>query len=93
MHYAVIREVSKGKMATITIRNVPNELYEALTQKAKRQHRSLNSELIIRLQNSVGQREMDVETELEEIRLFREKYKGLYTSEEEINREKNRGRL
>ncbi|MEQ1604367.1 MAG: Arc family DNA-binding protein [Pyrinomonadaceae bacterium] len=80
-------------MATLTIRNVPSELYEALTQKAKRRHRSLNSEVIIQLQTVLGQREMDVETELEEIRLFREKLKGLHTTEEEVNREKNRGRL
>lgn len=53
----------------------------------------MNSEVIIQLQTVLGQREMDVETELEEIRLFREKLKGLHTTEEEVNREKNRGRL
>lgn len=80
-------------MATLTIRNVPVELYDALSQKAKQRHRSLNSEVIIQLQTVLGQREIDVETELEEIRLFREKLKGLHTTEEEIDREKNRGRL
>ncbi|MFM9903163.1 MAG: FitA-like ribbon-helix-helix domain-containing protein [Pyrinomonadaceae bacterium] len=80
-------------MATLTIRNVPSELYDALTKQAKRRHRSLNSEAIFQLESVLAKREMDVETELDEIRRFREKLKDVYVTEEEINREKNRGRL
>ena len=79
-------------MATLTIRNVPAELYEALAKQAKRRRRSINSEAIFQLQSSFAQREMDVETDLEEIRKFREKLKDVFVSEEEIQREKQRGR-
>jgi antitoxin FitA len=80
-------------MATLTIRNVPTEVYEALSERAKRRHRSLNSEAIFQLESILGKREIDVEDDLEEIRRFREKMKHVYVTENEINREKNRGRL
>ncbi len=79
-------------MATLTIRSVPVELYEALTQQAKRRRRSINSEVIFLLQSALSFREMDVETELAEIRKFREKLKDVYVTEEDVYREKNRGR-
>lgn len=79
-------------MATLTIRNVPTDVYEALTQRAKRRHRSLNSEAIFQLESILGKREMDVETDLEEILRFRAKLKNVFVTEDEINREKQRGR-
>lgn len=79
-------------MATLTIRNVPAELYDALAKQAKRRRRSINSEAIFQLQSSFAQREIDVETELEEIRKFREKLKGVFVTDEDIRREKQRGR-
>lgn len=91
MHYA---SSCGGRifMATLTIRNVPAEVYEALTKQAKRRHRSLNSEAIFQLESVLGRREMDVEEELESIRRFREKLTEIYVTEEDVNREKNRGR-
>lgn len=78
-------------MATLTVRNVPGELYEALKKQAKLRQRSINSEAIFQLESVLAHREMDVETELEEIRRFREKL-NVYVTEEDINRAKNRGR-
>lgn len=80
-----------NKMATLTVRNVPGELYEALKKQAKLRQRSINSEALFQLESVLAHREMDVETELEEIRRFREKL-NVYVTEEDINREKNRGR-
>ena len=79
-------------MASLTIRNVPTELYEALTRQAKRRRRSINSEAIFQLQSVLGHREIDVETELDEIRRFREKLKDIYVTDEDIQRGKNEGR-
>ena len=79
-------------MATLTVRNVPAALYDALKKQAKRRQRSINSEAIFQLESILAHREMDVETELEEIRRFREKLKDVYVTEEDIKREKNRGR-
>lgn len=79
-------------MATLTIRNVPADVYDALTERAKRRHRSLNSEVLIQLETALGHREIDVETELEEIRQFRDRLKGLYVTEDIVQLEKERGR-
>jgi plasmid stability protein len=79
-------------MRTLTIRNVPTELYEALTKQAKRRGRSLNSEALFQLESQLGQREMDVEEELNEIRAFRRRLKNFYVTEEEIQAAKNEGR-
>lgn len=38
-------------MATLHIRNVPDELYEQLRKRAEAQHRSLSAELITWLEN------------------------------------------
>lgn len=41
-------------MATLTIRNVPDDLYESLKADAARNGRSLNQELLLRLRLSRG---------------------------------------
>lgn len=43
-------------MATLTLRNVPDNVYESLKAEAKRNRRSLNQEAIARLQAVVGLR-------------------------------------
>ena len=37
-------------MATLTIKNLPDEIYAALTKTAKLNRRSINSEAIVRLE-------------------------------------------
>jgi len=41
-------------MATITLKNVPEEVYAALKQQAKRHKRSLNQEAIVCLDLALG---------------------------------------
>lgn len=41
-------------MATITLKNIPDRLYQRLKYFAKLHHRSLNSEIIFNLEKSVG---------------------------------------
>ena len=79
-------------MATLTIRNLPDDVYQALRERARRRKRSINREAIFQLETSFGTREVDIETELEEIREFRESLKGVYATEAEINAAKNEGR-
>ena len=43
-----------ARMATLTIRNVPDELHETLKLRAKRNRRSLNQEVIAELANASG---------------------------------------
>jgi antitoxin FitA len=79
-------------MATLTIKNVPDELYAELTRTAKRHRRSINSEAIVQLETSLRKRDVDVEAELEEIRSNREKITGVWLTDDLLDRAKNEGR-
>lgn len=80
-------------MATITLKNVPETLYERLKYFAKLRRRSLNSEIIYNLEKSVGMVEEDPEELLNQIKAFRERIgkKGQLTAEE-IEKAINEGR-
>ena len=43
-------------MATLTIKNIPDEVYEQLKQRAARHRRSVNSEVIVCLEKVLGSR-------------------------------------
>jgi plasmid stability protein len=78
-------------MATITLKNIPDELYERLKTVAKLRHRSLNSEIINCLEQSVGRRTMSPEEIRSKAKELREKVKGRISAEE-IERSFNEGR-
>jgi hypothetical protein len=81
------------KMATITLKNIPNTLYERLKYFAKLRHRSLNSEIIFNLEKSVGLAEEDPEKLRQQAKAFRERLvkKGQLTPED-IEKAINEGR-
>lgn len=62
-------------MATITLKNIPDELYKRLKHFAKLRHRSLNSEIIYNLEKSVGLGEGDHQKLREQVTAFRERVK------------------
>ena len=51
-------------MATITVKNIPDDLYERLKQAARAHRRSINSEVIVCIERAVGLRQRDVEARL-----------------------------
>jgi plasmid stability protein len=61
-------------MATLHVRNVPDELYQALRARADREGRSISSETIAILRRAVLSRR-DPDDLLEDIRRFRERVK------------------
>ena len=71
-------------MASITLKNIPDALYERLKYFAKRRHRSLNSEIIYNLERSVGLPEEDPKELRIQMTAFRERVgkKGQLTDEE-----------
>lgn len=80
-------------MATITLKNIPEVLYERLKHFAKLRRRSLNSEIIYNLEKSVGLAEEDPEELMKEIRAFRERIgKKVQLTAEEIEKAINEGR-
>lgn len=80
------------QMATLTIRNLSDEAYRILRERARRGKRSINREAVFQLETAIGAREVDLETELDEIREFRKTLKGLYVTETEVTAGKNEGR-
>lgn len=58
-------------MADISVRGIPDEVYEALKADAERNRRSLNQEIIHRLEASVRAPRRDPEARLERIRALR----------------------
>lgn len=59
-------------MATLTIKNVPDELYARLKRQAARNRRSLNNQVIVSLELALEAGPGDEAALLEELRLLRE---------------------
>lgn len=79
-------------MASITIKNIPTELYEMLKLQAKSNHRSINSEIIYTLKRVLGFQEKTGPDEvIRQAREFRKKI-GVTLSNEEIDEAKKAGR-
>lgn len=71
-------------MATLNIKNIPDDLYEAFKQVARKNHRSINSEVIHWLERAIEQRERDPNIILRNAQLVSE-ILGIYTTNDEIN--------
>ena len=63
-------------MVTMTLRNVPDKLYEALKGLAFENRRSLNQEAISRLAAATTIRAPDVAAEIRRVRRLHRLYKG-----------------
>lgn len=82
----------KPKMATITVKNIPDELYERLKATAKANHRSINSEIIACIDRSVKAQPIDVEVFLAEARQLREMTAEYEITGDELNAAIDAGR-
>ena len=79
-------------MATLTIKNLPDSLYEHLRAQAKRHRRSINSEAIVCLEQVLLSRRIDPESELAKIRKLRQEIADVYVTESDLQAAKNEGR-
>jgi plasmid stability protein len=59
-------------MAAITIKNLPDSLYERLKAAARTHHRSINGEVIAALETSLGVHKADPDAQLARIRSLRD---------------------
>ncbi|OGO34839.1 MAG: DNA-binding protein [Chloroflexi bacterium RBG_16_54_18] len=80
-------------MPTITLKNIPIDLYDRVKQSAAANHRSINSEVIVCLERAFLPRKVDVSGILDRARKIRELTDGYVITDEEINRLKRAGRL
>ncbi|MBD3290009.1 Arc family DNA-binding protein [candidate division KSB1 bacterium] len=80
-------------MANITVKNIPNDLYERLKDVAANNHRSLNNEIIVCIEKAVKSRRLDKEQSLDRIRKLRKLAKLPRLSEEQLRQIRDEGRL
>jgi plasmid stability protein len=80
-------------MATLTIKNIPDAVYEQLKQRAARHRRSVNSEIIVCLEKVLGSRAVDPDTFLTSLRALREHISSVFVTEEDLRAAKEAGRL
>ena len=79
-------------MPNLALRGIPDQLHNELKSAARRNHRSLNGEILARLTASMLSESVDPETILERIRLRRESIGQVDLSEETLREMRNSGR-
>ncbi len=79
-------------MTAITIKNIPDEIYVLLREKAKSNNRSINSEVILAIKAAVMSRPINVEAAIKRARKIQELTAHYVITDEEITRFKNEGR-
>jgi plasmid stability protein len=79
-------------MATITLKNIPEDLYEELRESARAHHRSINGELISFMERILRPTRLSAEDELAVIRAARPDIPADVLSLEEIEQAIEDGR-
>lgn len=79
-------------MPTITLKNLPDDVYSRLKETAQRHRRSLNSEILVCLERSLMPRPVSVEDVLATARRLRQGVGGPPLSHEEIDEARRVGR-
>lgn len=79
-------------MATVTIKNIPDGLYDRLKKVAAANRRSINSEIIISIERAVLSQPVDPEALIARARFLRELTAGYHVADEELIGAKNEGR-
>jgi plasmid stability protein len=78
-------------MSTITLKNVPIGVHEALKARAEAHGRSLNKEIIATLEGSLRAAPVNAAAILEQARAVRESV-GVYVTQKDLSALKNAGR-
>ncbi len=79
-------------MPTLTVKNIPDELYARLKRRAEMNRRSLNSEIIMCIEKAVRSQRLPPETVLARARKLRAKTAPYAISDHEFNQAKRVGR-
>ena len=80
-------------MTTITVKNIPPEIYEKLKQSAKLSRRSINSEIIACIERAVRSQQVNQDILLANARKLRTKTASHPITDDEYTQAKTAGRL
>ena len=79
-------------MPALTIKNIPDDLYDRLKEAARTHRRSLNSEILYCVERVLVPNKVDASEHLAMARKIREKTAGYTLSDEFLDSAKNAGR-
>lgn len=79
-------------MVSVTVKNIPADVYERLRQAAKAHRRSINSEIIVIIEETVKSRRTVPEDFLVRARRLREKTADHAVTDDEFTQAKQAGR-
>jgi plasmid stability protein len=79
-------------MVTLTIKNVPPEIYERIKLQAKNNHRSINGEILSILEQAISIPPIDIPTTLKRAKKVRELTADYVITADEIEKLINEGR-
>jgi plasmid stability protein len=87
------RNLLENDMPTITVKNIPAEIYERLKQSVKSNHRSINSEIITCIERAVQSHPVNTDNLLAQARQLRQITASHLLSDDEFNQAKKSGTL
>ncbi len=79
-------------MYSITVKNIPDDIYERLKHQAKSNRRSINSEIILIIEEAVQSKQIEPEEFIATARQLREKTETYLTTDDEFTQAKDAGR-
>ena len=79
-------------MVTVTLKNIPEHIYERIKAQAKINHRSINGEILSILDQAISLPPIDVKTTLDRARKVRELTANYVVTADEIEKMINEGR-
>lgn len=79
-------------MPTVTVKNIPADLYEHLKASARAHRRSINSEVIVCIERAVSHQVVDPEAMIARARKVREQTAGYQITDDEFCQAKAAGR-
>ena len=79
-------------MPAVTVKNIPDDLYQKLKQAAEMHHRSVNSEFIHCLEQILQPTRMTSAQHLEAAARIRQQVAGIKATEQQLQQAKNQGR-
>jgi plasmid stability protein len=80
-------------MSTITVKNIPANIYEKLKKSAETNRRSINSEIISCIERAVQSQQINPDLLLFNARKLRSKTSSHPITDDEFNQAKTAGRL
>lgn len=82
----------RNAMPNLTVKKIPQDLYERLKRSAEENRRSLNSEILVCMERALGTRTGDPEELLARVRAVRRTAGALPLTDAEVNAAKREGR-